>query len=68
MICKLADAEDFQSGKPVKLIVLKPNQRQEIKAFRALRESNSRHLRVTFDDAAQEVRLVLPEDVVEALR
>lgn len=68
MVGKLADAEDYQRGNPIKIIILKADRPGEQRLFKAWQQSSDRHVRVTFDGATGECRLVLPPDVVEALK
>ena len=68
MLGRVVDAEDYRTGRQTKLITLKADRNGEKTLFKLIRDSNERFVRVTFDPATGELRIVLPEGVVEALR
>lgn len=63
MVGKLVNVEDFVTNRPVKVLVLTPKLPGEAAAFKRLKDSDIRSLRVVFGDGARDIQIVLPDCV-----
>ena len=61
MLGKIVNVEDYVTNRPVKVLLLRPNMAGEAIAFKRLKDSCVRTLKVVFGATEREIRLVLPD-------